>query len=115
MMPENISEHRIPGLELLYLSANRFNLPRDVTAEDRVFGFEQSHVQANQKDIRGQQMPVRGVDGGCLYFYQDFILLGRRFFNLFEMKNIRGTVFCVSTIAFILNPSYWNAEMELVA
>lgn len=38
--------------------------------------------------------PPNQVDGCRMNFYQDFILLGRRFFHLLELKAVRGAVFC---------------------
>ena len=39
--------------------------------------------------------PVRCICGCRMNVYQDFIVLGDRFFYLFELKNIRWSVFCV--------------------
>jgi len=48
-MCENLAEHRITGLKLFDVSADGFNSSGEVSTEDRVFWFEQSHIQTDQK------------------------------------------------------------------
>ena len=88
-MPENISEDRITGLELLTIAANRFNPPGDVTAEDRVLGLSSPAFRRTRNMSAVSRCQSAALTEVGLDFYQDFILLGRRFFYLFELKNIR--------------------------
>src|SRR5712692_1363199 len=78
----------ITYLKLRYVSANRFNAPRYISAELRVFGFLKPVYEAGQERCASQEMPVSCIHGCRKNFYQDFIVLGRRFFYFFQFKNI---------------------------
>jgi hypothetical protein len=86
--PGYVPEYLIAGLKLRHVVANRFNASRDVSAEDGVIWFEKSISQAEQERITSQEVPVSGICGCRMDSYQDFIVLGRRFLYLFELKNI---------------------------
>ncbi len=93
----NIPKYLITRLELGYVFTNRFDPTGYVNADFWVFGFEQPLAhQANQEDVSGQEMPVIGIYGGCQDLYQDFIILGSRFFYIDDFKNIRWSVFGVN-------------------
>jgi hypothetical protein len=86
----NHPEYLITRLKLLNVFANRFNPTRYVSTESRVFGFEQPPAhQADQEDVGGQEMPVIRIYRRRMNLDQDFIILGRRFFYILELKNIR--------------------------
>src|SRR6266498_4283776 len=86
----NISEYLITWLKLLDVFANRFHLPGYVSAESGVLGLEQPPThQANQEYVGCQEVPVILIYGRRVNFDQDFIILGRRFFYILELNNIR--------------------------
>src|SRR5262245_45298399 len=87
--PEYISEHVVSRLKPFDVSANRFHSSGHIRAEYCVFWFEQptSH-EANEENVGGQEMPVSRIDRCRLNFHQYFIVLGRRLFDLPELKNI---------------------------
>ena len=79
-----------PGLKLLNVSADGFNPPRYVSSKYRVLWFEKPIAhQAGQEQFTSQEMPVTGIDGCRMNFYQYFMVLGSRFCYLFDLKNIR--------------------------
>jgi hypothetical protein len=83
----DFSEHLIIWLKLLDVSANRFNPPRYVSAESRVFGIEQPPThQVDQEYVSGQEMPVIGIYGRRMNFYQDFIVLEGGFSTSFNSR-----------------------------
>ncbi len=59
------------------------------------FGFRSPDSRRCKNGSPLRAMPVTWIHGCCKNFYQDFIFLGRRFFYLFELENIRWPVFCV--------------------
>src|SRR4030067_434432 len=91
-----ISKHRIPWSKLFDVSANCFNAPRNVSAEDCVFRFEQPNAhQTHWEGVGSQQMPIPRVDGCCIDFYQHMTFIDGRLFHLFDIENIWWSIFCV--------------------
>ena len=84
-----VPEYLITGLKLRDVAAHRFDPPREGRAEDLVFWFEKPIREAHQEWLSAQKMPVTRSGGCRKNFYQDFMVRGRRFFYLFELKNIR--------------------------
>ena len=87
--PSVSSKHLIPWQKLCDVFANRFNPPRDVGAEPRVFGFEKALRQAGQEWLASHAMPVQGICGCRMNFHQHLVILGSRFFYLCELKHVR--------------------------
>src|SRR6476661_4711633 len=79
----------ITYVKLRYVSANRFNAPRYISAELRVFGLEKPILQTCQERLGSHKMPVKWICGCRVNLHQDFIVLGHRFFYVVELKNIR--------------------------
>src|SRR4030095_3766443 len=80
-------------LKLLYVSANRFHSPCDITAEDLVFWCAQSRDQADQRRTsHGEQ--IHWIYRCRVKLYQDLIILGGRFFYLRELQHLRWSVLC---------------------
>ena len=63
-------------------------VPGDVCAERRVLGITQSIPQTGHEGCAAHEMPVQWVCGCRVHFDQEFIVLGRRFFHFFDLKNI---------------------------
>src|SRR6267143_1388722 len=84
-------EHLVAGLKLLYLSANRFHSPCDITAEDLLFWCAQPRDQADQwHTSHGKQ--VQWIYRCRVKLYQDLIGRGRRFCHPRELQHIRWSV-----------------------
>src|SRR6266568_8786595 len=90
------AKYIITSLKLRDVSANRFNAPRYISAELRVFGFLKPVCEAGQERCASHVMPVKCICGCRIYSYQDFIVLGSRFFYLFELKKIRCSIFVLN-------------------
>jgi len=87
--PKNL----VARLKLLYVSANRFHSPCDITAEDLVFWCAQPRDQADQRRTsHGEQ--VQWIYRCRVKLYQDLMVLGGRFFYLRELQHIRWSVLC---------------------
>jgi hypothetical protein len=84
-----VTEHLVARLKSLDIPANRFYASGDIGAEDLPLGLEQSELEAEQERLAPQEMPIGGIHGCRVEAYQDFIVLGRRFFYLFELKRLR--------------------------
>src|SRR6266536_2782021 len=93
--PGYVPEYLVTWLKLRHVFANRFNPPRDVSAEYGGFWFEKPRHEADQERVSSQEMEVSRIDGCRMHFYQDFIVCGRGFFYVFELKHIRCSVCCV--------------------
>jgi hypothetical protein len=78
----------ITYLKLRDVSANRFNAPRYISAELRVFGFLKPVYLAGQERCASHVMSVKCIHGCRMNVYQDFMVLGSRFFYLFQFQNI---------------------------
>jgi hypothetical protein len=86
----NVPEDIITRLELRDVSAERFDPPRYVGSEYLVFWSEKTEAhKADQEYVSRQGMPVIGIEGCRMNFYQDFIVLGSGLFYIFELKDIR--------------------------
>src|SRR6266566_2542557 len=92
----NVPEYLIIWLKLLDVSANCFDPPRNIRSEYCVFWFEKPIAhEAHQERFPSQKMPVSCICGCRMNFYQYFIVLGSRFFDLFKFQNIGWSVVCV--------------------
>ena len=60
-----------------------------ISAEPRVFGFEKPIGETCQERLCAHKMPVSGICGCRVNLDQHLIVLGRRFFYVLELKNIR--------------------------
>src|SRR5271165_1434028 len=70
-------EHRVAWLKLLYVSANRFNSPRDISADYLVFWCAQPRDQADQRRT-SHHIPVKWIYRCCINSDQDLIVGWRR-------------------------------------
>jgi hypothetical protein len=96
--PKAHAEDLVAWFQLGHVPANRFNLAGHISAGsagsyDR--RFAQPEQYANDVRRASHQAPVKCIDGSRTNSYQDLIVLGGRFCYLRELKNIRGSVFCV--------------------
>src|SRR6266516_2522080 len=74
-----VSEYLITCLKLFYVSADRFNSPRNVRSEYRVFWFEKPKAhEAHQERLSAQKMPITRIEGSRMNLYQNFIVLRHR-------------------------------------
>jgi hypothetical protein len=82
----------ITDLKLCDSPADRLHSSRQVNAESLIFWFEQPIARADQERFPSQAMPVKCIDGGRRYFYQDLMIFREWFFYLFELKGVRCPV-----------------------
>jgi hypothetical protein len=96
--PKAHAEHLVARFELRYVPSNPFNLAGHISsgsAGSCDLWFAQPEQYANDVRPASHQAPVKCIDGSRANSYQDLIILGGRFCYLRELKNIRGSVFCV--------------------
>src|SRR5207247_8481699 len=88
-------KYLIPWLETLDISANRFNPARDITSEACIFRFQKPFThQTNKRWIGSHDAVITRVYRRGMNLDQYLIFLGSKFFDLANLKNIRGSVVC---------------------
>src|SRR5262249_23719554 len=84
-----VPEYLITGLKLRDVFAYYLYSPRNISSKKDIFGFEQSRCQAEQPGCASEVMPVTGIHGCGMNLDEYFIVLRGRFFDLFELNDIR--------------------------
>ena len=84
-----IPEYRITRLKLRDVRANRFDPPRHFFSRYRVFWCEKSGPEADRERLAFHDNHVTNRDGCRMNVYQYFIILGRRFCDVVDLKHIQ--------------------------
>jgi hypothetical protein len=78
------AEYLIPWLKLLYVSANRLNVPCHIRSHNIVPWFEQPDPRAHEVRNASHDAPVTCMQGSCVNAYQHIIVLDHRLVDLLE-------------------------------
>src|ERR1700751_409374 len=82
-----------PGLNWVTLLPTASTWPATSTPSRVTFRFAKPSDYAS---TAGRYAAVKWIDGGRANFYQNFIILSGRLFNLFTFKNVGGTVVVIN-------------------
>ena len=86
-------KHRVAGLELLHVGADRLDDPGQLRPQDGLPGLGDAKYQAHDEPEAGRHAeaahpPVCGGDRGCMHPDQHFVVPGRGLADLLQPKNI---------------------------
>src|SRR6266508_4495821 len=91
---EGRGKHLVTCLEPCYVFADCLHFTGEFHSKDWLSWFSETQGDSSGEPEHGRHgktshSPVPSCDGGRAHLYQDFVILGSRFFNLFELKDFR--------------------------
>jgi hypothetical protein len=84
------AEHLVTRSEPRHVLADRLDLPGDVGSPDRLLRCAQPVPRhADDEGASPHDVPVGGIDGGCVHAHQHVAIAGGRALDLPEFEDIR--------------------------